>query len=273
MTKGEISKFFVKYLPIMKTGRKKRVPMWRIVKAILYKLKTGTQWSHLPMRELFGSITYSWQSVFYHFNKWSQCGIWDKCYDELIKENRRKLDLSVVNLDGSHTPAKRGREQVGYQGRKKSKTTNMLILTDRQGVPIGYTPPISGQHHDAFDLVNFCNKIFDKMEQNKLRCSGLFLNADAGFDVQKFRELCDEREISHNIDINKRNKKQEDQTEGYLFDNELYKKRFSVEQLNAWVDGFKTLRIRYETKACNWMALHCLAFSIIFLRKFNSINI
>ena len=119
MTKGEISKFFVKYLPIMKTGRKKRVPMWRIVKAILYKLKTGIQWSHLPIRELFGSIKYSWQSVFYHFNKWSQSGIWDKCYDELIRENRRKLDLSVVNLDGSHTPAKRGGEQVGYQGRNQ----------------------------------------------------------------------------------------------------------------------------------------------------------
>ena len=54
-----------------------------------------------------------------------------------------------------------------------------------------------------------------------------------------------------------------------MLDNELYRERFSDEQLNAWVDGFKTLTIRYETKSSNWMALHCLAFAIIFIRKFD----
>lgn len=54
----------------------------------------------------------------------------------------------------------------------------------------------------------------------------------------------------------------------YMIDNALYKKRFSVEQLYAWVDGFKSLRFRYETKTAHWMALHYLAFAIIFIRKF-----
>ena len=70
-----------------------------------------------------------------------------------------------------------------------------------------------------------------------------------------------------NIDINKRNNKNQNDND-YVVDSELYKERFSVEQLNAWVDGFKSLRIRYETKSSNWMALHCLAFAIIFIRKF-----
>lgn len=34
--------------------------------------------------------------------------------------------MSVVNLDGTHTPAIRGGEAVEYQGRKKCKTSNML---------------------------------------------------------------------------------------------------------------------------------------------------
>jgi hypothetical protein len=29
-----------------------------------------------------------------------------------------------------------------------------------------------------------------------------------------------------------------------MIDSELYKERFSVAQLNVWVDGFKTLRFR-----------------------------
>lgn len=269
MRKGEITKYFVQYLPKMIRGRKLKVKMWRIVKAILYKLKTGIQWNEMPMREFFGFTRYSWRSVYYHFNKWSASGVWLSCYKRLLKDYRAKLDLSLINFDGTHSPAKRGGEAVGYQGRKKCKTTNMLILTDRQGVPIGWSEPISGQHHDSYQLRKTASEIFDEMQNSGLSCQGLFLNADSGFDVQEFREECDARGIIGNIDFNKRNGTPKND---YLFDNELYKLRFSVEQLNAWVDGFKTLRIRYETKANNWLALHALAFSIIFIRKFQNLN-
>ena len=139
MRKGEISKFFVQYLNKATTGRKIKVQLWRIVNAILYKLKTGIQWSNLPMRQFFGFSRYSWQSVYYHFNKWSQTGVWEECYRKLLLDYKSKLDLSVINLDGTHTPAKRGGEAVGYQGRKRCKTSNMLIITDRQGVPISWS--------------------------------------------------------------------------------------------------------------------------------------
>jgi len=36
--------------------------------------------------------------------------------------------MSVVNLDGTHTPAKRGGEAVGYRGWKKCKTSNRLLF-------------------------------------------------------------------------------------------------------------------------------------------------
>jgi len=271
MRKGEISKFFVSYLPIPQTGRKLSVGLWRIVKAILYKLKTGIQWKHLPMRQFFGFTRYSWQSVYYHFNKRSQSEVWQQCYMNLLKAHKRKLDMSVVNLDGTHTPAKRGGEAVGYQGRKKAKTSNMLILTDLQGVPIGWSTPISGEHHDSYNLKETASDIFKQMESMDLNLEGLFLNADAGFDVKEFRELCESKNINQNIDFNRRRTKSTADTT-YLLDYELYKARFSVEQLNAWVDGFKTLRVRYETRSSNWMALHCLAFAIIFIRKFNNLT-
>ena len=40
------------------------------------------------------------------------------------------LNLSELNLDGSHAIAKKGGEAVAYQGRKKAKTTNILPITD-----------------------------------------------------------------------------------------------------------------------------------------------
>jgi hypothetical protein len=43
------------------------------------------------------------------------------------------LDVSELNLDGSHLIAKRGGESVVYQGRKKAKTSNILPIFDKHG--------------------------------------------------------------------------------------------------------------------------------------------
>jgi hypothetical protein len=51
-----------------------------------------------------------------------------------LRKYKSSFDLSVVNLDGSHSSRIRGGEEVGYQGRKKRKTTNALYLTDKQGL-------------------------------------------------------------------------------------------------------------------------------------------
>lgn len=267
MTKAKINEYFVNHLPKSEKGRNIGVPVWRIVKAILYKLKTGVQWKYIPMRQFFGFTRYSWQSVYYHYNKWCKTNSWRKMYQMLLKKLPGHLDLSSINLDGSHTPVKRGGDKVGYQGRKKSKTTNILIITDNQGVPIASSDPISGNHNDSFELVKTASNLFRQMEASKLDCKGLFLNADAGFDTNDFKKKCYQEDIIPNVDKNKRRGNKEHKNDMYAFDDQLYKRRFVVEQLNAWVDGFKTLRVRYETTSRNWLQLHYMAFAIIFLRK------
>jgi hypothetical protein len=56
------------------------------------------------------------------------------------------LNLSELNLDGSHIIAKKGGESVAYQGRKRAKTTNILPITDAQGYVVASTLPIAGNH-------------------------------------------------------------------------------------------------------------------------------
>lgn len=50
-------------------------------------------------------------------------------------------------------------------------------------------------------------------------------------------------------------------------DHELYKKRFSVELINAWIDTSKALLIRFQTKSQTWVSLHYLAFSLILIKN------
>ena len=90
--------------------------------------------------------------------------------------------MPSVDLDGSHTAALRGGEEVGYQSRKKRKTINALYLTDRQGFPLAMSSPKSGEHHDVHDIEKGIGNMFKDLEKSHIRIDGLFLNADIGFD-------------------------------------------------------------------------------------------
>lgn len=181
----------------------------------------------------------------------------------LLVKFKSVLDLSTIQLDGTHTPVKRGGEAVEYQGRKKCKTSNMLILADNNGIPIASSEPIAGNHNDSFELVTNFEKMICPLKNSNIRLDGLFLNADAGFDTTEFRECCYKNDIVDNIKHNKRNGK----NDASLLDDELYKKRFVIERTNAWLDGFKAILVRFETKSLHWKCLNIIAFSIILLRQ------
>lgn len=239
-----------------------RVKNYQVVQAAIYRLKTGCQWRELPTKQFF-RVNYSWQSVYYHFQKWSKDGSWEKMWVEVLKKHKGSLDMSSIQLDGTHTPSKRGGQEVDYQARKKCKTTNMLIITDSKGIPIASSGAIAGNHNDAYGLKENVKEMLAAIEKSDIKTEGLFLNADAGFDSKEFRECCVSRDIIGNIAINKRN----GNTEEYLFDDLLYQCRFVIERTNAWLDAFKALLVRFETNKIHWKALHYMAFAIILLRQ------
>ena len=267
LPKKFITKNLMPHLSQSRYGRKPKVPLWRIVQAIIYKLKTGAQWRELPMRQFSPKVKTPWQSVYYHFNKWSKDNSWQQLWVQLLKANKPNLDLSSIQLDGSHTPAKRGGQAVAYQGRKKCKTTNALFLTDKQGLPLAMSIPVSGNHNDLFEIEKSFPKMIADLKQSDLKLDGVFMNADAGFDCVALRKICEKEDIIANIDFNKRNSKTLDAIDNQpLLDDLLYLERFCVERTNAWIDAFKTLLVRFETKINTWASFHYLAFALIITR-------
>ena len=49
LSKKFITKNLLPYLSHSNLGRKTKVPLWRIIKAIIYRLKTGCQWREIPI--------------------------------------------------------------------------------------------------------------------------------------------------------------------------------------------------------------------------------
>jgi transposase len=173
--------------------------------------------------------------------------------------------MSSAQLDASHTPAKRGGEAVGYQGRRRCTTSAMMVLSDNNGTPLTCATPRSGKHHDTFEIEEALREMIALLHQAGIDVHGVFLNADAAFDTALFRSICAEFGIEANVPINPRNDEALERDE--YFDDELSKRRTVIEHTFAWLDSFKGLLVRYETKLKHWTAMNIIGFIVIFIRR------
>ena len=266
LRKDIIRTWLLPHLSLGSRGPEIKVDPLEVVEAILYKLKTGCQWRQLPVKQFFTGEILTWSGVYHHFNEWRKDGSWKKLWLMVLQLHRRLLDLSSIQLDGSHTLAKNGGAAIGYQGRKAARTTNLLFLADNTGQPLACASPQAGNHHDVFDIETSFGELCTLVEEAQISLEGLFLNADSGFDSQNLRQECFRRGIETNIAVNPRSGKKEE-AEDLYFDTELYRQRTAIERTNSWLDSFKTLLVRFETSAENWLAFHFLAFTVLLLRK------
>lgn len=179
---------------------------------------------------------------------------------------KHELDLSQLHLDGSHTPAKKGGEQVAYQARKRAKTSNILPITEGNGYVVATTGIVAGNHHDAFDLPTHLAAAFKSMKRLGLIIVGAFFNADSAFDTKAARRVCFNHKVIPNIAINSRNQKKVKRGRKRLFNATIYKQRFTSERTFAWIDKFRALLVRFDRLAQPFLGGHFLAYTLINLR-------
>jgi len=270
IAKDTIMNEMVPNLPTGKRGFKPGAPLCEIVNAILFKLKTGIQWKLLPVKSLFTGRVLCWNTVYHHYRKWCKMNAWEACWISLLSRHKKTLDLSSADLDGSHSTALKGGEQVSYQGRKKRKTTNSLYLSDRQGIPIALSSPTAGAHNDLYQIEVKFEEIIRTVTSAGISIDGLFINADAGFDSNELRRVCGAKGMQANICFNKRNRQSE--REEY-FDAVLYKERYSIERTNAWMDSYRSVLNRFDTTVSSWLGFNYLAFMAIFFKKIRKLKV
>ena len=83
--------------PASKNCRPREADMREVMNAILYLLRTGCPWRHLP------HDLPAYRTVFYYFTKWRKCGVWKKIHDKLHERVRelkgRKSAPSAAIID------------------------------------------------------------------------------------------------------------------------------------------------------------------------------
>jgi len=269
LTEKQFDEHIRPYISTAKRGFESRIPLYKVFNYILYRLHTGCQWYQLPIvadPDIPDKKELSYDAIYYHFRKWSRDGSLQKVWEHSIMTITPVLNLSELNLDGSHVIAKKGGEAVAYQGRKKAKTTNILPITDATGFIIASTGLIAGNHNDAYHLKSHLQRAFKALKGFGLEISGSYFNADKAFDTKAARKTCFNHGLIPNIDENKRNRKSAKRGRKRFFNPEVYKRRFTSERSFAWIDKFRALLLRFDRREIYFLGAHFIAFTLINLR-------
>ena len=122
VTKGQFTQHMRPHLSTAKRGYASDMPLYKIFNLILYKLYTGCPWPALPIeQDEYGQPVMSYQVPYYHFRKWSKDGSLQRLFDASIISIRGELNLSELNLDGSHSAAKKGAKASAIKAARKPK--------------------------------------------------------------------------------------------------------------------------------------------------------
>ena len=126
LTELQFQTYVEAYLSKAKHGFVSEQPLYKIFNHILYKLYTGCPWPALPIEKAEdGQAVMSYQVPYYHFRKWSKDGSLQQLFDASIISVKGELNLSELNLDGSHSAAKKGAKKSPIKhGRRPRPATS-----------------------------------------------------------------------------------------------------------------------------------------------------
>ncbi len=104
--------------PAPKNCRPREADRREVINAILYLLRTGCAWRHLP------HDLPPYRTVFYYFTKWRKCGVWRKIHDKLherlreLKGRKAAPSAAIIDSQSVKTGEKGGLSAVTTLARK-----------------------------------------------------------------------------------------------------------------------------------------------------------
>jgi transposase len=225
--------------PPARTGRP-RVDDRRTIEGILSVLITGCRWQDLPRQ--YGAPTTVWRRL----KRWGEAGIWERIWRATLAalDLHGQLDWTMVFLDGSFVPAKKGGDKVGLT--KKGKGTKWMLVIDGHGLLLGF-------HLDSAQLteVRLAERTLDTVAvarpRERPRQRPKKLVTDRGNDSGAFCLALRRRGIQMCIPPKRRPKHwKAKRGRPVVARKDEYRLRYRVERSFAWLGNFRLLLIRWE---------------------------
>lgn len=230
-----------------------RVPDRDCFEVMLVRLVTGCSWE--DAERLCGTKV-SDTTVRERRDEWIAAGVFDAIVQEAIAAYDRVigLDFSDTAVDGSLHKAPGGGEGTGKNPTDRAKLGwKWSILTDRAGIPIGWT--LAGANRNDSILLA---PTLDNAHGRGLLSEIETLWLDRGYDSQATRDRLAERFIDDAVIAKKRKRGTPGPTK-----NQPMGLRWPVERTNSWLSNFGQLRRNTDRRTVHRLAQFALA--VVFL--------
>jgi transposase len=235
-------------------------------------MHTGCQWAELPIeKDAIGQPEIHYTRVYQKFGFWQNRG----CFDNIFKNSvltlhlNNMLNLDVIHGDGTTTAAKKGGDNLGYNGHKHMKGDKIIAFCDRNCNIISPFISAPGNKNESPLLKAALLPLKQFEKEIGFNLSDSIMSLDGGYDSKSNRKLIFNNKMTPNIPENKRNKKVTKRGRPRLFSKDVSKERLrKIERIFAWEDKFKRLLIRFERKSELHYAMKTIAFTMINFRHF-----
>ncbi len=272
LTEEQFNQFFCPYLSQPVRGPKLKLPVFKVFNYIVNLIHTGVQWCCLPIeKNQEGMPEIHYTNLFRRFQIWSDDGSLDRAFEASVclLNTNDLLDVSVLHGDGSNTVAKKGGDNLGYNGHKHFKGEKVVAITDRNANIISPFITAPGNRNETILLKDSLTHLSRVAGLAGISLDGSIMSLDSGYDSVANRKLIFNRQMTPNIKEKAYRRKHPKRGRKRIYSKVIFKERFqTVERAFAWEDKFKRLLMRFEVKSSNHFGMKILAFTMINLRHF-----
>lgn len=237
-------------------GGRPRVPNQVALRGIFFVFLSGIRWEYLP-REIGCSGMTCWRRL----KAWQELEIWERLHHLLLAALRKagKLDVTLTIADSTTSRAVGGGESTGPNPTDRRKPgTKQHLLVDRHGVPLAIrvTGANRSDVQELIPLIAAFPPIGGKPGPPLTKPGAV--QADRAYQSRAVEALL--KWLGITPIIAHRNTPH---------GSGLGKTRWVVERTNAWIRGFRRLRVRFDRTDAIYDAWNSLAAAFICWRILN----
>jgi transposase len=141
-------------LPHLTVGRRGPVPklsLHALFNYILKLLYLGCQWKELPIaKDAEGRPEIHYTRIYATFRRWQAGGCFDIIFTVVVQLRQTSLlDVTIIHGGGTTTAAKKGGDNIGFNGHKKIKGDKVVAFCDRNCNVIAPFVAAPGNHNES----------------------------------------------------------------------------------------------------------------------------
>ena len=272
LTIEQFERFVLPHLHIGSRGPQPKLSLYVIFNYILKLLYLGCQWKELPIAtDEHGQPEIHYTRIYRTFRRFEIHGCFENIFvgSVSVLHQEELLDLRIIHGDGTTTAAKKGGDNLGFNGHKHMKGDKVVAFCDRNCNVISPFVTASGNRNESPLLRTALPKVTEISRIVGFKLKKTIVSLDGVYDCRANRKAIFNRGMIPNINENLRGRKTPKPGPKRLFVPTIFQERFrTIERVFAWEDKFKRLLLRFERISGLHYALKSLAYTMINLRHF-----